>query len=503
MSLFRYASLEKGHKGGSGSGNRRSSSRRSNSDAYDDHDESEEGECVVSGGSSKPPHYARPYLTEGTKSLQRGTNRQMQLPPSGGGGGNKSRRGGGGSSPWDSKPSPIYSNKISSWQARPSSASEAGGASVDRHRYFSTQALTVGCSDTEKERRQRLKGGRSAASSSSTVQLSGPQSASAGRRYGNEFTFEEEEAAYHGKGGIRKGSSRQSKYAEELSESGVMRGGSSRKLNMSPMDHHQQPPPHPLPPPSAPVSRYERTNSRPQPMEGKYVYHRQQQQQQPQHPYQSRNMAAEDGGMYEGDAGDEDAEEQGFESDFIAGSPIKSAGSLKNRPIFRFSTDYSNNNSPGVDCSPSAVSTGSGGGGGGQNGGGPQPRLRFNEKVKVSNYLEDKSDSLESPPGKGGNEEGEEEEDHFEDDFSTEGGDQWDESFTVPTGSRVTPTTTTKDKDIRKSESVNIFAKKSDDPFEDDDFFKTSGDEQPTTGESNNHFNWNHNFAKFEDNNIM
>lgn len=437
----RYASLEKGHKS-----NRRSSSRRSNSDAYDDHDESEEGE--------RPSHYPGPYVAEGTKSLQRGSNRQIHLPPSSGG--SKSRRGGGGSSPWDSKPSPIYNNKIS-WSARPSSASEAG-ASVDRHRYFSTQALTVGCSDTEKERRQRLKG--RSATSSSTVQLSGPQSAQhVGRRYGNEFTFEYQET-YHtpGKGVMRKSAKREGKYSEDLNDisggGGVIRG-SSRRLNMSPMDQHQT---HP---------RYERTNSRPQPIEGKYYHHQVQQ-------HHVRNEDIE--GVYgEEELGEEEGEEQGFESDFIASSPVKSAGSLKNnRPMFRFSTDHSNNNSPGVDSSPSAVP-------GAQNG--SQPRLRFNEKVKVSNYLEDKSDSLESPPGK----------DHFEDDFSAEMGDQWDESFAAPsTSSR------TKGKDIRKSESVNIFAKKCDDPFEDDDFFKSS--EEATAADN---FNWNHNFAKFEDNNIM
>lgn len=362
---------------------------------------------------------------------------------------------------------------------------------MDRHRYFSTQALTVGCSDTEKERRQRLKGGRSA-TSSSTVQLSsGPQSASAGRRYGNEFTFEEEEAAYHGKGGIRKGgsSSRRDrdqgpKYAEELmNESGgmVVRLSNRKLNNMSPMEHHS---PHP------PPARYERTNSRPQPMDGKYYHNH------PSYP-QQRSATVEGDHVYErGVVGDEEeeVEEQGFESDFIAGSPVKSAGSLKNRPIFRFSTDYSNNNSPGVDSSPSAV-VGSGGGQNGGSGSGSQPRLRFNEKVKVSNYLEDKSDSLESPPGK--------ENDHFEDDFSAEMGDQWDESFTMPTGISGGNRATTKEKDIRKSESVNIFAKKSDDPFEDDDFFKTGGNGEEESQQPKDNFNWNHNFAKFDDNNIM
>lgn len=486
----RYASLEKGHKSSS-SNVRRSSSRRSNSDAYDDHDESEEGECKSSS------HYQRPYVVaEGTKSLQRGGNRQMQLPPSGGGGkGRKSTSAaGGGSSPWDSKPSPIYNAKIS-WSARPSSASEAaggvGGGSVDRHRYYSTQALTVGCSDTEKERRQRLKG--RSATSSSTVQLSsGPQSAqNVGRRYGNEFTFEDEKGGvvgYHPatKGVMRKSSRREggSKYGDEMNDTGGggggMMRGSSRKLNMSPMEQQQQNYPHP---------RYERTNSRPQPLEGRFYHHQRHDDHHPHDGGYGREGVVSGGGGDVDVEEEEDVEEQGFESDFIASSPVKSAGSMKSRPMFRFSTDYSNNNSPGIDSSPSALSSA-----GGQNG--SQPRLRFNEKVKVTNYLEDKSDSLESPPGK----------DHFEDDFSAEVGDQWDESFPPPITSR--KQLTMKDKDIRKSESVNIFAKKSDDPFEDDDFFKSSAEDLTNRGPSTapgaeNNFNWNHNFAKFEDNNIM
>lgn len=60
---------------------------------------------------------------------------------------------------------------------------------------------------------------------------------------------------------------------------------------------------------------------------------------------------------------------------------------------------------------------------------------------------------------------------------------------------------------IKKSESVNIFAKKQEDPFEDDEFFK-SPDEQPLPGQEEstnadaNKFQWNeeNNFAKFDEN---
>lgn len=485
-SLSRYASLEKGHKV-----SRRSSSRRSNSDAYEDQDESEEGECPSSGGG-KVSHYSRPYLAEGTKSLQRGINRQQPLPSAGAG---KSRKGGSGvSSPWDSKPSPIYNNKMP-WasSARPSSASEA----ADRHRYYSTQALSVGCSDNEKERRQRLKGG--SRSSSSTVQLAGPpQSAGSSRRYGTEFTFEGD-SSFHGKSVMRKslrGSRDAPMYPEELIDGGgggvasaMLMRGSSRKPNMPSIDH----------------PRYERTNSRPQPMEGKYYQQPHPRSDDPEdedeeyhhphyHGHHGQQLPRRTPPMNEEEMFDrrEVEEEQGFESDFIASSPVKSVGSLKNRPMFRFSTDYSNNNSPGVESSAS---------GGGQNG--SQPKLRFNEKVRVSNYktsyLEDKSDSFESPPGSG--------RDQFEDDFSNltpmehidEMSDQWDENFTAPGSKSVG-----KEKDIRKSESVNIFAKKSDDPFEDDDFFKGSEagaeEQQQQRATSGEHFNWNHNFAKFEDN---
>ncbi|XP_017080974.1 protein disabled isoform X2 [Drosophila eugracilis] len=59
---------------------------------------------------------------------------------------------------------------------------------------------------------------------------------------------------------------------------------------------------------------------------------------------------------------------------------------------------------------------------------------------------------------------------------------------------------------IKKSESVNIFAKKQEDPFEDDEFFK-SPDQEPSTDQHNDDaeagkFQWNEdaNFAKFDEN---
>lgn len=443
--LLRYASLQKGHKSGTRGSNRRLNADAYDVEGYDDQDESEDGER-----HTQSPHYPpRSYLAEGSKSLQRGGNR-LQLAREG-----KVRKTSGpGTSPWDSKPSAIYTK--ASWSARPSSASEAG--SMDRHRYFSTQALTIGCSDNEKERRQRLKGARGA---SSTVQLAGPLSAGS-RRYGNEFTFEENisrDQTPHTKGAMRKPSrsSRESGYSEEFGDGGRP---PNRKMNIS-LDH----------------PKYERTNSRPQPMDEKYYPNHSEENQYHYHSKHSTNETQYDHQMVD--------EQQGFESDFLASSPVKSSGSLKNRPIFRFSTDYS----PGPEGMTS---------GGGQNGS-SQPKLRFNEKVKVSNYktnyLEEKSDSLDSP-GK----------EQFEDDFSNLAADhaeklddQWDEHFKPPQPIKGVM----KEKDIRKSESVNIFAKNCDDPFEDDDFFKSSGgggDEKPKSSTAGDQFNWNHNFAKFEDN---
>lgn len=100
----------------------------------------------------------------------------------------------------------------------------------------------------------------------------------------------------------------------------------------------------------------------------------------------------------------------------------------------------------------------------------PQQKLRFDDKITVSKF------------------------DLFEDDdfskaeFSFQNEDQWVDELPKKNNLKIV-TAVKKHDNIKKSESVNIFARNNDDPFEDDDFFQKST-------EQNN----NNNFAKFEDN---
>lgn len=133
-----------------------------------------------------------------------------------------------------------------------------------------------------------------------------------------------------------------------------------------------------------------------------------------------------------------------------------------------------------------------------------QQKLRFNEKVQVSQF-----DSNESSANM------------FEDDFSTktdiksEADDKWNE---LPTPKSLRTHGRLSHENIKKSESINIFAKRTDDPFEDDPFFgsSTNNATTATTTTSNNVNNnlsgntsngkdssndrWSKNFANFEDN---
>lgn len=157
---------------------------------------------------------------------------------------------------------------------------------------------------------------------------------------------------------------------------------------------------------------------------------------------------------------DFEAPDNGFESDFNT-APEKS---------LRFSTDFSldkpsskitqNTHSIPIQSSTGStdlISTP------------PQQKLRFDDKITVSKF------------------------DLFEDDdfskaeFSFQNEDQWVEE--LPKKNNLKNVTSMKRHDnIKKSESVNIFARNNDDPFEDDDFFNRSGEQN------------NNNFAKFEDN---
>lgn len=171
----------------------------------------------------------------------------------------------------------------------------------------------------------------------------------------------------------------------------------------------------------------------------------------------------------------------GFESDFNSPPVPGSGGSSNhnNQKAFRFSNDYSDKDSPkqqktslranyettqvefsSPHSNTSHTST--------------TMKLRFNENVKVSQF--DASNS-----------------NMFEDDFSKASvetsdipsGDQWSSSeMPLKKGGNDMKSKTQQHENIKKSESVNIFAKKKDfDPFEDDPFF---GGQQTTTSNNNN-----------------
>ncbi|XP_055704115.1 protein disabled isoform X2 [Phlebotomus papatasi] len=147
-------------------------------------------------------------------------------------------------------------------------------------------------------------------------------------------------------------------------------------------------------------------------------------------------------------------EEQGFESDFNSPSNGKS---------YRFSNDFSDpKESPRPHAAPNYSFESSASN---------STKLRFDEKVQHM----------------------------FEDDFSkaelsVENEDQW--SAELPKKSLKVTTSRNYDH-LKKSESVNIFAKKTEDPFEDDDFFKSA--ENSETKKKDN-YKWEKNFANFDDN---
>lgn len=182
--------------------------------------------------------------------------------------------------------------------------------------------------------------------------------------------------------------------------------------------------------------------------------------------------------------------DNGFESDFNA-APEKN---------LRFSTDFSavdktapattSTSTPSAMSSSSArlgqnthsipiQSAGAAGGGSTVASGNaeiistpPQQKLRFDDKITVSKF------------------------DLFEDDdfskaeFSFQNEDQWVEELPKKNNLKnITTAMKMRHENIKKSESVNIFARNNDDPFEDDDFFNKRASEQNSN-----------NFAKFDDN---
>lgn len=484
-----------------------SKSRRPPVDNYDDDVGSYEQEDsdVETGRHYHSQSYSRSYLGEGTRSLQR--------PNSAHHSGTRLRKTSG-SSPWDGEgdEASVPTGKPTAWN-RPSSASES--ASIDRRRFYSSQIL-VGSSDNEKDRRLRLKSRGS--SSSSTAQLTTPRSVNAHRgRHENEFYFEDTSSVNVGIGA--------SDSNDRLSASGV--GGenfyspSSSIKSPRGFDDRQSG----SAKRKAQIAQSSRKTGRGD--GGHYAEIEEQRFRSPHSPNvtrksnlrgsrkEPRRSALKVGGSnYEDEAEVEDEEnypgtgdrynfedeegypkeqrfnyefeEQAFESDFIANSPKVQP---KGKSSFRFSNDFSNSNFD-ADFERSPV---------------PQ-KLRFNDKIKVSKF---KTNFGEDEPPE---DEPVDNSDMFEDDFSKvtltseelEAMDQWNEELPVRRGPKPNNTGEISADNIRKSESVNIFAKKYEDPFEDDDFFNATNE----NGDSKvkppppDPFNWDNNFAKFDDNNV-
>lgn len=186
-------------------------------------------------------------------------------------------------------------------------------------------------------------------------------------------------------------------------------------------------------------------------------------------------------------------DEQGFESDFNSPSNGKS---------LRFSNDFSEKDSqrqhlshghqhqqipmPSHGHTPVAeriTPTGT------------SQKLRFDDNITVSKFEDTADDMFED-------------DDFSKAEFSFENEDQWNAQ--LPKKNNLKSGAAAKRQDnIKKSESVNIFAKKQDDPFEDDDFFTAQSPERQTKvvgrngagGNGNeHHFKWDKNFAKFDEN---
>ncbi|XP_055686772.1 protein disabled isoform X3 [Lutzomyia longipalpis] len=155
-------------------------------------------------------------------------------------------------------------------------------------------------------------------------------------------------------------------------------------------------------------------------------------------------------------------EEQGFESDFNSPSNGKS---------YRFSNDFSDSKeSPRPHTAGGTYSFDSGGFSTPSN-----TKLRFDENVQHM----------------------------FEDDFSKaelsgENEDQW--SAELPKKSLKVTANRGNMEHLKKSESVNIFAKKVDDPFEDDDFFAEVEKDEGKKKKKETACKWEKNFANFDDN---
>lgn len=171
--------------------------------------------------------------------------------------------------------------------------------------------------------------------------------------------------------------------------------------------------------------------------------------------------------------------DQGFESDFNTTTAEKT---------LRFSNDFSDKEQSrhGAHAVPSTSTMKS------QDKASPgQPKLRFDEKITVSKF-ETNSDLFED-------------DDFSKAQFNFENEDQWVEE--LPRKNNLKSVSSHKRfENIKKSESVNIFAKNQDDPFEGDDFFNEpspdNNNKKSTQNNShhNNNYKWENSFAKFDEN---
>lgn len=158
-------------------------------------------------------------------------------------------------------------------------------------------------------------------------------------------------------------------------------------------------------------------------------------------------------------------DEQGFESDFNSPSNGKS---------LRFSNDFSEKETPKLNThsvqksvTPNAEATPT-----------ISQKLRFDDKITVSKF------------------------DMFDDDDFSKAEFESEDQWVAELPKKNLKTAVKRQDNIKKSESVNIFAKKQEDPFEDDDFFAETSPEKNNNrnGGGNGQFNWERNFANFDEN---
>lgn len=139
----------------------------------------------------------------------------------------------------------------------------------------------------------------------------------------------------------------------------------------------------------------------------------------------------------------------------------------------------------------------------------PTPKLRFDDCVTVAKFDRNAGAQLFD------------DDDFSKAEFSFEAEDQWNAELPATASKRVLKPTSggvggsvqqqqhrrqlqqQQADNLRKSESVNIFAKNNkEDPFKDDDFFEASASENKptTTAQSQPAFKWENDFAKFDEN---